>query len=224
MIDTKGVIPVPRWLKLSLMLIVFGSIFYITHFHYELRPSDVRDIVLSFGWWGPVVFFLIYAIGPIIFLPTSVLSLGAGLAFGVWPGVLYILFGATAAAVTGYVMARLFGRSVLKVESYPWSEKLFTQMEQRGFLYVFVLRLIPLVSFDLLSYAGGIAKVKFKSFILATVLGMIPGTLAYSFLGASLASGSITLVVIAALVFVTLIGFTYYFREPVKRWLGLTSD
>lgn len=214
-------IPVPRPLKLGLMLAVFGTIFCITHFYYELRPSDVRDIVLSFGWWGPVVFFLIYAIGPVIFLPTSILSLGAGLAFGVWPGVLYILFGATAAAVTGYVMARLFGRSVLKVDSYPWSKKLFTQMKQRGFLYVFVLRLIPLVSFDLLSYAGGIAKVKFKSFLLATVLGMIPGTLAYSFLGASIASGSVTLIFIAALVFVSLLGVTYYFREPVKKWLGL---
>lgn len=214
-------IPVPRPLKLGLMLAVFGTIFYITHFQYELRPSDVRDIVISFGWWGPVVFFLIYAIGPVIFLPTSILSLGAGLAFGVWPGVLYILFGATAAAVTGYVMARLFGRSVLHVDKYPWSEKLFTQIEQRGFLYVFVLRLIPLVSFDLLSYAGGIAKVKFKSFLLASVLGMIPGTLAYSFLGASLVSGSVTLIFIASLVFVSLLGVTYYFREPVKKWLGL---
>lgn len=212
---------VPRWLKLSLLLTLFGSLFYLTHFHYELRPSDVRDVVLSFGWWGPLVFILIYAVGPLIFLPTSVLSLGAGLAFGVWPGVLYIIVGATAAAVTGYVMARLFGRSVLNVDRYPWSEKLFTQMEQRGFLYVFVLRLIPLVSFDLLSYAAGISKVRFRSFLLATVLGMIPGTLAYSFLGASLASGSVTTVFIAALVFVSLIGVTYYFRKPVQKWLGL---
>ncbi len=211
----------PRRLKLSLLLILFGSLFYLTHFHYELRPSDVRDVVLSFGWWGPLVFILIYAVGPLIFLPTSVLSLGAGLAFGVWPGVLYIIVGATAAAVTGYVMARLFGRSVLNVDRYPWSEKLFTQMEQRGFLYVFVLRLIPLVSFDLLSYAAGISKVRFRSFLLATVLGMIPGTLAYSFLGASLASGSVTTVFIAALVFVSLIGVTYYFRKPVQKWLGL---
>ncbi|WP_081977064.1 TVP38/TMEM64 family protein [Exiguobacterium sp. ZOR0005] len=211
----------PRWLKLSLLLTLFGSLFYLTHFHYELRPSDVRDVVLSFGWWGPLVFILIYAVGPLIFLPTSVLSLGAGLAFGVWPGVLYIIVGATAAAVTGYVMARLFGRSVLNVDRYPWSEKLFTQMEQRGFLYVFVLRLIPLVSFDLLSYAAGIAKVRFRLFLFATVLGMIPGTLAYSFLGASLASGSVTTVFIAALVFVSLIGVTYYFRKPVQKWLGL---
>ncbi|WP_445002515.1 TVP38/TMEM64 family protein [Exiguobacterium alkaliphilum] len=214
----------PRSIKLGLFLVLFGIMFYITHVHYELRPSDIRDLVLSFGWWGPLLFILIYAVGPIIFLPTSVLSLGAGLAFGVFPGVLYIIVGATAAAVTGYVMARLFGRSVLHVERYPWSEKLFAQMERRGFLYVFVLRLIPLVSFDLLSYAGGIANVRFRSFLLATVLGMIPGTLAYSFLGASLASGSVTTIVIAALVFVSLLAVTYYFREPVKRWLGLVES
>lgn len=211
----------PRWLKITLFLLVFGTLFYITHFHYELRPSDIRDIVLSFGFWGPLFFIFLYAIGPVAFLPTSVLSLGAGLAFGVWPGVLYIIIGATAAATTGYVMGRFFGRSVINVDRYPWSEKLFTQMERRGFLYVFVLRLIPLVSFDLLSYAGGISRVRFRVFVPATVLGMIPGTFAYSFLGASLASGSVTTIFIAALVFVGLIVVTYIFREPVKKWLGL---
>lgn len=211
----------PRWLKITLFLIVFGIMFYITHFQYDLRPTDIRDLVLSFGWWGPLLFILLYAIGPVAFLPTSVLSLGAGLAFGVWPGVLYILIGATAAATTGYVMGRLFGRSVLNVERYPWSEKLFSQMEKRGFMYVFVLRLIPIVSFDLLSYAGGIANVRFRAFLFATFFGMIPGTFAYSFLGASLASGSMKTFLIAALVFISLFVITYLFREPVKRWLGL---
>ncbi|RDY67977.1 TVP38/TMEM64 family protein [Halobacillus trueperi] len=213
-----------RWLKITLILLAFITVSYITHFHLEIRPSDIRDFILSFGWWGPVIFFLIYTIGPIVFFPTSVLSLGAGLAFGVWPGVLYIILGATGAAMTGYIMARLFGRSVLKMENFSWSEKLFTQMEKRGFLYIFVLRLIPIVSFDLLSYAGGIAKVRFKSFILATVFGMIPGTLAYSFLGSSIASGDIVMIIIAAAVFIGLIGMTYYFRNPVKKWLGLSAE
>ncbi|SDJ13974.1 TVP38/TMEM64 family protein [Salimicrobium halophilum] len=213
-----------RFLKISLILAVFATIFYFTHFHFNIRPSDIRDFVLSFGWWGPFIFLLIYTIGPLIFFPTSVLSLGAGLAFGVWPGVLYIIVGATGAATTGYVLARIFGTSVVKMDNFSWSEKLFDQMNKRGFLYIFILRLIPIVSFDLLSYAGGIAKVQFKSFITATVLGMIPGTFAYSFLGSSIASGNTTTIIIAVFVFFTLLGITYYFREPVKKWLGLTSD
>ena len=130
----------------------------------------------------------------------------------------------TAAATTGYVMGRFFGHSVLNVERYPWSEKMFVQMEKRGFMYIFVLRLIPIVSFDLLSYAGGISKVRFRPFLLATVLGMLPGTLAYSYLGASLATENVTTIIIAASIFVVLIAVTYIFREPVKRWLGLTSS
>ncbi|SIS45312.1 TVP38/TMEM64 family protein [Salimicrobium flavidum] len=213
-----------RFIKPVLFLAAFGIIFYFTHFHFNIRPADIRDFVLSFGWWGPFVFLLIYIIGPLVFFPTSVLSLGAGLAFGVWPGVIYIIAGATGAATTGYVLARVFGTSVVKMDNFSWSEKLFDQMNKRGFLYIFVLRLIPIVSFDLLSYAGGIAKVKFKSFLIATVLGMIPGTFAYSFLGASIASGNMITIVIAVFVFFTLLGITYYFREPVKKWLGLSAN
>ncbi|MGD7045804.1 TVP38/TMEM64 family protein [Jeotgalibacillus proteolyticus] len=213
-----------QWVKVISIVLLFITVSYITHFHFDIRPSDIRDFILSFGWWGPVIFFLIYTIGPIVFFPTSVLSLGAGLAFGVWPGVLYIIIGATGAATTGYIMARLFGRSVLKIENFAWSEKLFKQMEKRGFLYIFTLRLIPIVSFDLLSYAGGISKVRFKSFIFATIFGMIPGTFAYSFLGASIASGEVITIMIAAAVFLGLLGITLYFRNPVKKWLGLTEE
>ncbi|PBB06962.1 TVP38/TMEM64 family protein [Salimicrobium humidisoli] len=211
-----------QWLKIILVLSLFLTAAYITHFRLDLGPSDIRDFILSFGWWGPFVFFLIYTAGPLIFLPTSVLSLGAGLLFGVWPGVLYIIIGATGAAMTGYVMARLFGKSIVPLDNFSWGEKLFRRIEERGFLYIFVLRLIPIVSFDLLSYAGGIARVRFRSYILATVLGMIPGTFVYSFLGSSLASGSIVTIGAAAAVFVLMVAVTYYFRAPVKKWLGLS--
>lgn len=215
---------IPPWIKITSILVLFGIVSYTTHFHLEIRPADIRDFILSFGWWGPLVFFFLYTIGPLIFFPTSVLSLGAGLAFGVFPGVFYIILGATGAATTGYVMARLFGRSIINMDRFSWSENLFNQMKKRGFLYVFILRLIPLVSFDLLSYAGGISKVRFQSFIIATVLGMLPGTFAYSFLGASIASGNLTMIIVAISVFVILLGITYYFRAPVQKWLGLSHS
>ncbi|WP_347862903.1 VTT domain-containing protein [Salimicrobium sp. PL1-032A] len=122
------------------------------------------------------------------------------------------------------MLARVFGTSIIKMDNFAWSEKLFAQMNERGFLYIFVLRLIPIVSFDLLSYAGGIAKVRFKSFLIATVLGMIPGTFAYSFLGSSIASGNATTIIAAVFVFFIMLGVTYYFRAPVKRWLGLSAE
>lgn len=210
-------------LKIILTIMIFSLIFYIIHYHLEIRPMDIREFILSLGIWGPSVFILLYLIGPLVFLPTSVLSLGAGMAFGVWPGILYILLGATGAAMTGYIMGRLFGTSILKVQRYAWSKKLFEQVEKHSFLYVFILRLIPIISFDLLSYAGGITKVRFKFFIFATFFGMIPGTFAYTFLGSSIVSGDITIIIVAIGVFLSIIGLTYIFRNPVKRWLGLSS-
>lgn len=212
------------WIKIISAVLIFGTIAYITHTNYDVRPQSVRDFILSFGWWGPVIFFFIYTIGPAVFLPTSVLSLGAGLAFGVWPGVLYIMIGASGAAVTGYVMARFFGKSVIKIDQFAWSEKIFRQMDKRGFLYVFVLRLIPIVSFDLLSFLAGFAKVKFYYYMLATVLGMIPGVFAYGFLGASIASGEAMMIIAALGFFVLLLGITYFFRSHVKRYLGLVEE
>ena len=213
----------PRWLKITLTLLVCGTLFYLTHVRYELRPNDVRTFIQSFGIWGPLLFVFLYSFAPLAFLPMSILSIGAGLAFGVWPGALYIWFGALGGATTGYLMGRFFGHSVLDVGRYRWAEQLFEQMGQRGFLYVFILRLIPLVSFDLLSYAGGIARVRYRAFLLATALGMIPGIFAYTFLGASLASGSVMTLIVASIVFLTLLLLTYVLREPIKRWLGLSS-
>ncbi|WP_147803285.1 TVP38/TMEM64 family protein [Alkalicoccus halolimnae] len=212
------------WIKIILSLLIFGTVAYITHSYYDISPQAIREFILSFGWWGPVVFFFIYTIGPLVFLPTSVLSLGAGLAFGVWPGVLYIMLGASGAAVTGYIMARFFGSSVIKIDQYAWSEKVFKQMDKRGFMYVFVLRLIPVVSFDLLSFLAGFAKVKFNYYMIATVIGIIPGVFAYGFLGASIASGEAVMIFAAIGVFIVLLGITYYFRSHVKRYLGLADE
>lgn len=116
----------------------------------------------------------LYAIGPIVVFPTSILSLAAAFAYGLWPGMLYIVIGATAAGITGYVMGRFFGDSVLKFQESKWSEKIYYRMKERGFLYVFVLRLIPIVGFDILSYLAGVTRVKLRPFIIATILECFP--------------------------------------------------
>lgn len=212
-----------NWIKPILVLIAFIAVAYYIRFEMNIDQHDVKDFILSFGWWSPVIFFFIYALGPLVFFPTSILSLAAGIAYGVWPGVLYILLGATAAGATGYLMARFFGDSILKFHSFKWSEQVFEKVENRSFLYVFVLRLIPIVGFDILSYISGIARVKFWPFVAATALGIIPGTFAYAFLGSSIASGERDMIIIAVIIFVFLMGLTFIFRNQVKKWLGLSE-
>ena len=94
------------------------------------------------------------------------------------------------------------------------------KIEEDGFFYVLILRLIPLVNFDLVSYASGLAKVRLPGYVLATMVGMIPGAFANNFLGSSLASGDVKMVLFALGVLVVLTLVATVFREPIKRQIN----
>ncbi|MBA2176760.1 TVP38/TMEM64 family protein [Halobacillus locisalis] len=202
-------------------LAVFIAIVWFVRRHIDVSTEGIRDYILSFGIYGPLLFMGIYAIGPIIAFPTSVLSLAAAFAYGFWPGILYIVIGATAASVTGYIMGRFFGDSVLKFQESEWAQKIYPRMKEQGFLYVFVLRLIPIVGFDILSYLAGMTRVKLKSFVPATVIGMLPGSIAYSLVGSSLASGDRTLIFVALAVLALLLVTTFLLKDKVRSWLNI---
>ncbi|MFZ0370187.1 MAG: TVP38/TMEM64 family protein [Halobacillus sp.] len=208
-------------IRALLFVIVFLVIAWFIRQQFDVTADSIRSFILSFGIYGPLLFMGLYAIGPIVVFPTSILSLAAAFAYGLWPGMLYIVIGATAAGITGYVMGRFFGDSVLKFQESKWSEKIYYRMKERGFLYVFVLRLIPIVGFDILSYLAGITRVKLRSFIIATIFGMLPGTFAYSLVGTSLASGDRQLIFIALTVFALIFALTFLFRNKVRSWLKI---
>ncbi|MFC7322076.1 TVP38/TMEM64 family protein [Halobacillus campisalis] len=206
-------------LRAVLFLIAFITLAWLIRSQVDASPQEIRSYILSFGLLGPLIFMGLYTIGPIVAFPTSILSLAAAFAYGLWPGMLYIVIGATGAAVVGYIMGRFFGDSVVKFQDSKWAGPLYKRMSENGFIYVLILRLIPIVGFDILSYGAGIARVKLRSFVLATVIGMLPGTLAYSLVGTSLASGDRTLIIGAVSVFALLFLITFLFRNKVRSWL-----
>lgn len=185
----------------------------------DASPQEIRAYILSFGILGPLLFMGLYTIGPIVAFPTSVLSLAAAFAYGVWPGMLYIVIGATGASLIGYLMGRFFGDSIIRLQSIKWADTIYIRMGENGFLYVLILRLIPLVGFDLLSYAAGMTRVKIRSFVSATILGMLPGTLVYSLVGTSLASGDRNLLILAFSLTFLLLLITFLLRKRVQKWL-----
>lgn len=171
---------------------------------FEIDANDLRSWILSFGFWSPVIYILIYTVRPLIFFPASVLSIAGGLAFGAWLGTLYTIIGATLGAMLSFYVAKTLGKSLVRKEWTGNARKIQSQMEQNGFLYVLLFRLIPVINFDLISYMAALAKVRFSSFALATLLGIIPGTFAYNFLGSSFVSGNPMVILLAVVVFVVL--------------------
>lgn len=197
----KKSLQIGKWL---LIVAVIVLIVWLSRSVFEVDANDLRSWILSFGLWAPVMYIVIYTVRPLIFFPASVLSIAGGLAFGAWLGTLYTIIGATLGAMLSFYVAKTFGKSLVRREWTGNAGKIQSQMEQNGFFYVLLFRFIPAINFDLISYAAAFAKVRFTSFALATLIGIIPGTFAYNFLGSSFVSGNPKIIILAVLVFAVL--------------------
>ncbi|WP_035186515.1 TVP38/TMEM64 family protein [Alteribacter aurantiacus] len=187
----------------------------------NVSPEWLREWILSFGWFAPVVYIIAYTFRPLILFPASVLSITGGLAFGPLFGTLYTLIGASGSAAVAFLVARKLGKNIAGKEWKGKGEVIQTQLEKRGFFYVLVLRLIPLFNFDLISYAAGVSKVRFSPFLFATIIGMTPGIFAFTFLGSSFVDGGASTWILAIGLFFIVMLVPLFFKEKVRLLLGL---
>jgi uncharacterized membrane protein YdjX (TVP38/TMEM64 family) len=188
-------------LKISAIIAVILFVLWFNQNYLQLTPVDIRTWILSFGWLAPILYIILYTVRPMILFPASILSLAGGLAFGAGWGTLLTVIGATAGAVLSFMVARFMGKSLVRMEWKGRFTKIQLQLENRGLLYVLLLRLIPLFPFDLISYVAGVSKIRFQAFLFGTLFGIIPGTFAYNFLGSSFVGGNASDILIAAAVF-----------------------
>lgn len=136
------------------------------------------------GASGALAFIAIYVLATVLFLPGSVLTLGAGVVFGVLQGFLYVFLGASLGATGAFLIGRYLARGWVaqKLATNPKFKAIDTAVGQAGFKIVFLTRLSPVFPFNLLNYALGITGVTLKDYLLGFV-GMIPGTFLYVYLG-----------------------------------------
>jgi uncharacterized membrane protein YdjX (TVP38/TMEM64 family) len=138
----------------------------------------------SLGSLGGIVFIGIYIIATLAFLPAAILTLGAGVIFGVIWGSLYVFVGATLGAIAAFLVGRYLARGWVKekISSYKKFANIDKAVSKEGLKIVFLIRLSPLFPFNLLNYALGLTNVSLKDYSLAS-FGMIPGTIMYVYLG-----------------------------------------
>ncbi len=174
-----------KWVLLVLALIAVGAAWHFL---------PVKDWIKAFnGWveqrgvWGYIVFVLAYAVATVLFFPGSVMTIGAGLAFGLWRGFAVVSAGATLGAALAFLVARYFVRS--RVEKAAKDNPKFAAMDeaigQQGWKMVALLRLSPLLPFNLSNYLYGVTKIGFWPYLAASWVGMLPGTFLYVYLGAA---------------------------------------
>ena len=139
----------------------------------------VRDA----GPVAPLLFMLIYALAAVLFLPGSVITLAGGALFGPVLGTFYNLTGATLGATLAFLIARYLASDWVAGKTGGRVKQLINGVEAEGWRFVAFVRLVPLFPFNLLNYALGLTRLRLLHYIIATYLFMLPGAVAYTYLG-----------------------------------------
>ena len=138
----------------------------------------------SLGVGGGIAFMVLYVVATVAFLPGSILTLGAGVVFGVVMGSVYVFLGATLGAIASFLVGRYLARGWIshKVEGKRKFAAIDRAVADEGFKIVLLTRLSPIFPFNLLNYAFGVTGVSLKDYALGSI-GMIPGTVMYVYIG-----------------------------------------
>ena len=166
-------------LFLTLLSAVTLAIIYRDQFDAVALEAWVRDA----GPVAPLLFILIYALAAVLFLPGTVLTLAGGALFGPVLGTLYNLTGATLGATLAFLIARYLASDWVADKTGGRVKQLINGVEGEGWRFVAFVRLVPLFPFNLLNYALGLTRLRLLHYILATYVFMLPGAIAYTYLG-----------------------------------------
>jgi uncharacterized membrane protein YdjX (TVP38/TMEM64 family) len=204
-----------HFIKIFLLLILV-SILFLVQFLWDVtsyfNPEKIQKLLSSAGNFAPFIYIATMVLAVVISpIPSLPLDIAAGAFFGPFLGTLFSVAGALGGAIVSFMISRYIGREF--IERFlgghinfctECSDELLTKI-------VFLSRLLPIVSFDVISYGAGLTKMSLKKFSLATALGMIPLTFVYNYFGSVLVIGK-GLTIILGLVMVVL-----FFLVP--RWI-----
>ena len=153
--------------------------------HLQDRLKQGLDLVGQLGRWGPAIFIGLYIVATVLFIPGSALTLGAGAIFGVAWGSVYVSVGSTLGATAAFLVGRYLARNAIarKIEGNERFAAIDKAVANEGWKIVGLTRLSPVFPFTLLNYSFGLTRVKLSHYVLASWIGMMPGTVMYVYLG-----------------------------------------
>ncbi|KAL8515361.1 hypothetical protein ACS0TY_014171 [Phlomoides rotata] len=177
-------------LKIVLLILLIGSIVFAC---FTLPVEKIlKDFLVwieqDLGPWGPLVLAVAYIPLTVLAVPASVLTLGGGYLFGLPVGFVADSIGATIGAGAAFLLGRTIGRSYVlsKLKDYPKFRAVAIAIERSGFKIVLLLRLVPLLPFNMLNYLLSVTPVPIGHYMLASWLGMMPITFALVYVGTTL--------------------------------------
>ena len=171
----------------AFLVILIGLLLAAQFLPVQQWLRSFNDWVGQMGVTGIFIFIGVYVVATVLLLPSAILTIGAGLAFGLWKGFLAVSAAATLGASLAFLVARFVARD--KIEAMARRNTKFQRIDntigKQGAKLVFLLRLSPVIPFNLSNYFYGLTAVKFWPYVLASWIGMMPGTFLYVYIGAA---------------------------------------
>lgn len=193
-----------------------------------LDGHALRQYIMGFGMLGPLAVVALIALAVLLSpIPSAPVALAAGALYGHSWGTLYVLLGAELGALGAFSLARLLGREALQRWFGHRLPK--TRLGSQGMLMtiVFVSRLLPFISFDIVSYAAGLTSLSLWRFALATLAGVLPASFLLAHFGGELVAGEIDRMLYAVLALGLLTGIplvAYFLRERARKRAASALD
>ncbi|MCX7885094.1 MAG: TVP38/TMEM64 family protein [Caloramator sp.] len=176
-LNYKKIITLVSFIIIVAVIVVYFKLYDI---------SKVERIVESYGKLAPVIFLILCVIRPIILLPIGLFSVLGGLLFGSLNGTIYTVIGSTIGSIIAYYLARYWGREWVESLLNAKFQKIDSKFREKGFTVTFLMRVIPILPCDVVSYICGLSDIDIFKYIAGTIIGIIPGTFIYSNFGSSL--------------------------------------
>jgi uncharacterized membrane protein YdjX (TVP38/TMEM64 family) len=172
--------------RLVALIVIIMALFLAMQF------LPIQQLLGNFNTWvalmgvgGIFIFIGVYAVATVLLAPGSILTIGAGFAFGLWKGFLAVSAGSTLGAALAFLVARFIARD--RVEAIAKGNDEFRRIDnaigKQGAKLIFLLRLSPVIPFNISNYFYGLTSVKFWPYVLVSWIGMIPGTFLYVYIG-----------------------------------------
>jgi len=170
---------------IAFLVILIGLLLAAQFLPVQQWLRSFNDWVGKMGLAGIFIFIAVYAAATVLLAPGAILTIGAGFAFGLWKGFLAVSAGATLGAALAFLVARFIARD--KIEAMARRNPKFRRIDnaigKQGAKLIFLLRLSPVIPFNLSNYFYGLTAVKFWPYVLASWIGMMPGTFLYVYIG-----------------------------------------
>jgi uncharacterized membrane protein YdjX (TVP38/TMEM64 family) len=169
--------------RLGLLILLVGGVIWVVTQRPVVDAGALQAWLEGLGPWAPVAFVALYVVGTVLLFPAALLSLAGGAVFGpVW-GAVFDLIGATLGAAAAFLVARYLAADWVAARLSGRLGRLVAGVEAEGWRFVALARLVPLIPFNLLNYALGLTRIGFLPYVLASAVCMIPGAIAYTWLG-----------------------------------------